>query len=179
MKPLLLALAVIGAFSLSGASLAATEVSRVNVNIKGTIVSGKCTFDQRESVTIDFGDVKYVTTGSNNTLDGEHRKTLPVQMTCKGDSGDAQMTFKPASGGTVSYDGHTLLPATLDGANPGQDLAIRLLVNGVVQDVSQSFAFDVASQPTLEAELVQVGSGSGFTPGAAIAASATLVMEFI
>ncbi|MDE5204581.1 hypothetical protein PYX06_02065 [Citrobacter amalonaticus] len=71
------------------------------------------------------------------------------------------------------------MPVSINDSNPGQELGIRLLVNGLVQDVNAPFAVDMLTQqPAIQAELVLVGQGDGLINGARISASATLIMEF-
>ena len=157
----------------------ADDPIRININISGTLVAnGSCTFNQGDSVSVDFGDVEFATVEGSTQLKGEYVKPLPSDMDCKGDMSGASLTLKTA-GSLIDYQGHKLLPVNLNGSAASQDLAIRLTVNGEVQDINTSFTFDTVNQPSLQAELVQTGTGAGFSNGAAITASATLVMEFL
>ncbi|WP_449556049.1 fimbrial protein [Huaxiibacter chinensis] len=159
---------------------AATPVN-LDINISGTVVvNGSCIFNKGEVATVDFGDIDISIINGNPTLSSNYRKPVSSMMTCTGDSsGNTQMTFKSVAGGTLDYQGQKLLPVSINGASPGQQLAVRLLVNGVEQDVDAAFSVDMLSQPDLQVELVQVGDGSGLTSGALISSSATLVMEFL
>ncbi|MFA1017986.1 fimbrial protein [Enterobacter sp. SAT-E-asb] len=161
--------------------VSADEPAKLNLNITGTVVvNGSCTFNRGKILTVDFGDVNFSTVNGNSTLDGNYRKPLPSTMTCTGDSaGKTQFTFKSVAGGTVDFKGQKLLPVSINASNPGKQLGIRLLVDGVEKDVDAAFAVDMLAQPGLEVELVQVGDGSGLINGASISASATLVMEFL
>ncbi|WP_164850630.1 fimbrial protein [Enterobacter sp. N18-03635] len=159
----------------------ADDPVRLNINITGTVVAnGSCTFNNGKTLTVDFGDIEITTVNGSSKLDGTYRKTLSSMMTCSGDtSGKAQMTLKSVAGGTVEYQGQKLLPVSINAMNPGQQLGIRFLVNGVEKDIDAAFAVDMLSQPGLQVELVQVGDGSNLISGAPITASATLVMEFL
>ena len=159
----------------------AGEPAKLNLNITGTVVAnGSCTFNKGKTLTVDFGDVNFSTVNGSSTLDGTYRKSLSSTMTCTGDSaGKTQLTFKSVAGGTVDFKGQKLLPVSINAADPGEQLGIRLLVDGVEQDTDSAFAVDMLDQPGLQVELVQVGDGSGLINGAPISASATLVMEFL
>ncbi|MDA5604289.1 fimbrial protein [Enterobacter sp. PI-10] len=159
----------------------ADDPVRLNINITGTVVAnGSCTFNKGETLTVDFGDVEITTVNGSSKIDGSYQKTLSSMMTCSGDiAGSAQMTLKSVAGGTVEYQGQKLLPVSINAKNPGQELGIRLLVDGVEQDIDAAFPVDASQQPGLQVELVQIGDGSGLVGGAPITASATLIMEFV
>lgn len=171
---------VAGMYGSFGMAHAAPPVS-LNINISGTVVAnGTCTFNKGESVSVDFGEIQFAETNGVAALTGNYRKSVPSVMNCSGDfGGNAQMTFRTANGGSVDYQGQKLLPVSIANGTPGQELAIRLLINGVAQDVNSPFAVDMISQPGMQAELIQIGDGSALKSGAVIAASATLLMEFL
>lgn len=174
-KNLLLLLSLMGA----GSSAFAADPVSLNINISGTVVAnGSCTFIKKTN-TVDFSEVDFEQVDGGTVLSGSYRKTVPSTMSCTGDTGGkAQMTFSTV-GGTLDYDGHKLLPVSINDSNLGQELGIRLLVNGLVQDVNAPFAVDMLMQPAIQAELVLVGKGDGLISGAKISASATLIMEFV
>ena len=161
--------------------VSAGEPAKLNLNITGTVIAnGSCTFNKGKTLTVDFGDVNFSTVNGTSTLDGTYRKPLSSTMTCTGDSaGKTQLTFKSVAGGTIDFKGQKLLPVSINASNPGKQLGIKLLVNGVAQDVDSAFAVDMLAQPELQVELVLVGDGTGLINGAPISASATLVMEFV
>lgn len=153
----------------------------MKINITGTVVAtGSCTFNETGPLAVDFGIVEYGTGGGKNSLMEGYRKTLTSSMTCTGDTeGSAAMTLFSGSGSIVNYQGNKLLPVKNDdGGSQSQDLAIRLLVNSDVQDINTAFAVDMNDPPQLEAEVVQIGSGSSFVSGSTFSANATLTMAF-
>ncbi|EQB4817741.1 TPA: hypothetical protein ACPYV0_004433 [Citrobacter amalonaticus] len=151
----------------------------MDIRISGTVVAnGSCSFGQEQS-TIDFKEVNFAIVNGVMALTTPYREPLPAAMTCSGDSAGAQMTFSSSAGAAVDYEGHKLLPVSINDSNAGSELGIRLLVNGEIQDLNAPFAVDVQTQPTIEAELVLVGNGDGLISGARISASATLLMEFV
>ncbi|EGT3573384.1 hypothetical protein QNN88_20185 [Citrobacter sp. ANG330] len=165
-----------------GYSAFADDSVNININISGTVVAnGACTFNNGDSATVDFSEVDFEPADGGTVLSGSYLETVPATMSCTGDAGGkAQMTFSPVGGVTLDYNGHKLLPVSINDSNPGQELGIRLLVNGLVQDVNAPFAVDMLTQqPAIQAELVLVGQGDGLINGARISASATLIMEFV
>lgn len=174
------ALLVAGVFIMSSASADTPPPANLNINISGTVVAnGSCTFNKGETVSVDFGDVTFTETNGGATISGNYRKSVPSVMSCSGDTaGKTQITLSAVGGNTVDYQGQKLLPVTIAGGTPGEELAIRLLVDGVAKDVNSPFIVDMTSQPGMQAELIQVGDGKGLISGAKITATATLVMEF-
>lgn len=159
---------------------AAGDEITMDINITGTVVAtGSCTFSagSGSTVGVDFGSIRYSSNGGF-LLEGEYRKALNSTMNCTGDTfGTAIMTFASGSSKTVNFDGNKLLPVTLNG-NTSKNLGIELLVNGVVQNVGAAFNVDMSAPPTLEAELVQIGSSDIVSDGAELTSSATLTMAF-
>ncbi|MHA0962850.1 fimbrial protein [Enterobacter cancerogenus] len=152
----------------------------MNINISGTVVvTGSCTFNSAsQSVeSVNFGDITYHSV-NGFALEGEYRQALNSEMTCTGDTdGSAIMTFASSSGTVVDFNGKKLLPVALNGVN-SNNLGIELLVNGKVQDVGAAFDVDMATPPTIEAELVQTGSKDTVSNSAILSAAASLTMEF-
>ncbi|HHT3528799.1 fimbrial protein [Enterobacter asburiae] len=165
---------------IAASAVFAADPVNLDINISGTVVAnGSCTFGQEETV-VDFKEVDFAEENGVTSLSGAYRKPLSAVMTCSGDSGGkAQMTFSAVDGITLDFGGHKLLPVSINDSNAGHELGIRLLVNGLVQDVNVPFAVDMLMQPAIQAELVLVGNGDGLISGAKISASATLVMEFV
>lgn len=161
---------------------AAKDQFKMKINISGTVIAtGKCTFDNRGELSkVSFGDVRYNNT-SLRFLEGDYRRPLASNMSCSGDSaGNTQMTFSSMDNSSVSYEGKALLPVRDNNAGrQSPDLAIRLWVNGVVQNINKGFTVDMTNQPKLDAELVQIGNGKSFVSGGTFSASATLTMEFL
>jgi len=158
---------------------AAPEQYRTNIKISGRVlVTGKCTFDNKGALSkIDFGTVRY---NALQTLESSYRQSLASGMSCSGDSAGSTMILSSFDNRGVAYQGHILLPVKDNHAGEqSSDLAIRLWVNGSVQDINKSFAIDMEHQPKLEAELVQIGKGKSFVNGSTFSASATLTMTFI
>lgn len=151
----------------------------MNIKISGTIVAnGSCTFNQGGTIDVDFGDVRFKTTTTGNTLEGKYIKELASSMTCTGDTeGTASMLLSSDNQQAVDYEGHKLL-GTLVNKTSTPDLAIMLQVNDVVQDINNAFTVNMQNPPVLTVELIQVGSGSTMNNDAEITASATLTMAF-
>ncbi|EPJ9674549.1 TPA: fimbrial protein [Citrobacter freundii] len=149
----------------------------LNINIDGTIVAnGSCSFNQGSSVTVDFGEVKLKSTGSNTvTLDGDYQRPLASTFTCTGDmSGLLQMKFTSSSGSYVTYNGTQVL-----GTDKGI-VGIELLVNGTPQTMGVWFNVAPDAQPTLQVQLVQVSTtnSSNVVSGDTFNASGTLMLAF-
>lgn len=153
---------------------------KMNINISGTVVvTGSCTFNTAsQSVeSVNFGNITYSST-NGFALNGEYRQPLNSEMTCTGDTdGSAVMTFASSSGAAIDFNGKKLLPVMLNGAS-SNNLGIQLLVNGVVQDVGMAFDVDMATPPTIEAELVQIGSSDTVSDSAILSSAASLTMAF-
>lgn len=159
----------------------AADPVNLNINISGTIVAnGSCTFSGDKTANVDFKEIDFATVNNKPTLSGTYRESVPSVMTCSGDyAGKTQMSIISAGGNTVDYQGQKLLPVTVAEGESGQEIAIRILVNGDEQDINIPFAVNMSSPPVIQAELVQVGDGSTLVSGSQINASATLVMEFL
>lgn len=159
---------------------AAGDQFKMNINISGTVVAtGSCTFNSAsQSVeSVDFGNITYNSV-NGFALEGEYRQALNSEMTCTGDTeGSAIMTFASSTGTVVDFNGKKLLPVTLNGVN-SNNLGIELLVDGKVQDIGAAFDVDMATPPTIEAELVQTGSKDTVSNSAVLSAAASLTMAF-
>lgn len=136
---------------------AAGDQFKMNINISGTVVAtGSCTFNHPSRDDLDFGNITYSSI-SGFRLIGEYRITLDGAMSCSGDTdGSTIMTFSDFHGDGLDFNGHKVLSTT----NTNNLLGVELLVDGVPQDVGSSFKVDMANPPSLEARLVQVGTGS-------------------
>lgn len=180
MKKIFASLIILSIFKNASPAYAA-EVSSVDLNITGTIVANTtCTFSAGDSVEVKFGNVEFESVGDRKLIKGDYRQTLNANMTCKDYAGQAlQMTLKSVDGNIIQYQGHSILPATVNNKSAGDDLAIRLLVDDQVKDFNSSFAVDVEAQPNIEVELVQTGDGASFFNGANITAGAVLLLEFL
>lgn len=159
---------------------AAGDQFKMNINISGTVVAtGSCTFDSAsQSVeSVNFGNITY-SSANGFILEGEYRQALNSDMTCTGDTdASAIMTFASSTGTVVDFNGKKLLPVALNGVN-SNNLGIELLVDGQVQDVGAAFDVDMATPPTIEAELVQTGSKDTVSNSAVLSAAASLTMAF-
>lgn len=155
----------------------AGEQIKMNINISGTVVAtGHCEFNNQGTLTVDFGEVRYSTTG--NSLFGTYLRPLVSDMTCTGDTqGSATMTLSSPEGSTIQYNGHKVLNVAA-GATKTSGLGIALLVNGQMQDVDTAFAWKMANPPTLSAQLVQADTGKLLISGDKIISAATLTMAF-
>lgn len=151
----------------------------MNIHISGTVVAnGTCTFVEKGTVAVDFGDVEY-SSGGDNVLEGSYVKNLESGMDCSGDvDGKAQMKLDTTTGTDITYNNQKLLPVTYSDGSKSTSLGIRLLADGAVKNVGEWFDVDLTSPPKLEAELVQTGDGKDFTSGREFSESATLVMAF-
>lgn len=159
---------------------AAGDQFKMNINISGSVVvTGSCTFDSAsQSVeSVNFGNITYYSV-NGFTLVGEYRQPLNSGMTCTGDTdGSTIMTFSSSAGTVVDFNGKKLLPVALNGVN-SNNLGIELLVDGKVQDIGTAFDVDMATPPTIEAELVQIGSKDTVSNSAILSAAASLTMAF-
>ncbi|WP_227660546.1 hypothetical protein [Hafnia alvei] len=157
-------------------SRATGDESRVKINFSGTVVvNGACTFTAGSTSNVEYGNVRFSTDGGS--IEGNYKKSLS-SVSCSGDiAGNPQLVLKSSDGTSVDFSGGKLLPVNID-SRASSALAIRLLVNGTAQDVNAWFSLNTAAIPTLEAELVQVGSGASFSSGATINSTATLTMAF-
>lgn len=149
----------------------------LNINIDGTLVAnGSCQFNQGDSLTVDFGDVKLLPEGTDTmTLDGNYRKSITSDFTCTGDTaGLLQMQLASLSGSYKSYNGTDVIEI-----DKGM-LGVELLVNGAPQASGKWFTIDQSKPPTLEAELVQISTTNSkqVTNGDTFTASATLQLSF-
>lgn len=155
---------------------------KMKVNISGIVtVTGQCTFDQGGTLLVEYNDLLYSSLTGNNTLVSTSlKKPLVGKLTCLGDSaGNPQLNLSSTNGTSVSWQGNTLLPVIIDATSKqSTSLAIKLLVDGVAQDVNTWFSVDLRKQPTLEAELVQMTDGTDFVNGSTISSLATLTMAF-
>lgn len=151
----------------------------MNIHISGTVIAtGTCTFVEKGTVAVEFGDVEY-STGADNVLEGSYVKTLETGMNCSGDvEGKAQMKLDTTTGTDITYNNQKLLPVTYSEGSISASLGIRLLADGAVKNAGEWFDVDLNSPPKLEAELVQTGDGKDFTSGREFSESATLVMAF-
>lgn len=90
------------------------------------------------------------------------------------------MELVPTQTGETDYQGVSLMQVMDDSSGSlSKDLAIRLLVNDVAQNMNEAFSVDMKSQPSMKVELVQIGNGDGFVSGATFSAAATLTMAFL
>lgn len=151
---------------------------RMKINITGSIIAtGKCTFNQGGVLSVDFGDIRFSTTG--NELASTYLKPLISDMTCSGDTGGtATMALSSKEGDWQDYNGHKLLNVGIEGGTATSGLGIMLKVDGQTQDVNTPFAVDVDRFPTLEAELLQTDVSQILVSGNKITSSATLTMAF-
>lgn len=158
------------------------EEYKMTMNMRGTITaSGTCKFKERLT-PIDFGEVYYSAMSGSNTLKDVATKELDAVMDCSEDYfGATNMVLTPGKG-TVDYQGTKLMQVVDDSKGTvSKDLAIRLLVNSVSQNIGEDFAVDITqpSGPKLEVELVQIGNGKSFVSGATFSATATLTLNFL
>lgn len=157
---------------------------KMNINISGTVIAnGKCTFDEKDALnTVDFGQLNY--SGRTGTfVDIGKRQLLRTGMTCSGDMSGARMTFYNRliiSHGAVYYDGHVLLPVIRENAYPRDEgLGIRLWVDGAIMDIGKSFSVDMAHQPKLELEFVDIGGRERGILSGHHSSAGTLVLDFL
>lgn len=149
----------------------------LNINIDGRLVAnGSCQFNQGDSLTVDFGDVKLLPEGTDAmTLDGTYRQPLASAFTCTGDTaGLLKMKMSSLSGSYVSYKGTKVIAI-----DKGM-LGVELLVNSAPQAAGMWFTIDQSKPPTLEAQLVQISTTNSqqVTNGDTFSASATLLLAF-
>ncbi len=184
---LLLACVLSGAVT-TDASAALRKVGdegRLKINISGTVVAtGKCTFRNRVSPDINFGDIRFSSVSGVNNISGSYVRPLDTDMTCTGDTaGGTRFRFDSKQGAEVSDGSHKLLPVRVGGvAATNPNLGIRLLVNGKPQDINTDFYVDlvnVQNLPKLEVELVQLHPDDNtWVNGQSISSSAVLTMSF-
>lgn len=163
------------------ATVNAADSVKMKIHVTGHIVAtGSCTFDTQGPLNIDFGTVNYSTLGGN-TLKDVQPQALTTSMKCSGDyAGQTTMELVPTQTGETDYQGVSLMQVMDDSSGSlSKDLAIRLLVNDVAQNMNEAFSVDMKSQPSMKVELVQIGNGDGFVSGATFSAAATLTMAFL
>ncbi len=81
----------------------------------------------------------------------------------------------------MNYDGHKLLPVSVKDSviSTNENLGIRLLVNGKIQDVDTDFSVDLGNMPKLEVELVQLNpDDKTWENGLGIVSHAILTLSF-
>ncbi|MEN4978168.1 fimbrial protein [Erwinia billingiae] len=176
---MLAALTLLSGDALAGRLGKAGDQFTLDINISGTVIAtGSCTFNQKGTNEVNFGNILFSNTSSGYRLISSYVKELTSGMSCSGDTdGNAVMTLSSIDQSAVSYNGHKLLSTSINGA-ASSELAIELQVNGVAQDINTAFAVDMQNPPTLTAELLQTGDGSGLVDNADISANATLTMAF-
>ncbi|HCD7553802.1 MrfF [Citrobacter farmeri] len=150
---------------------------KMDINIDGTIVAnGSCSFNQGNSVTIDFDAVTLRNTGDNTVaLQGDYQRPLVSTFTCTGDTtGLLQMRFSSSSESYETYSGTKVL-----GTDKGI-VGIELLANGNPQNMGEWFNVDQNAQPNLQVKLVQVSTtnSSNVVNGDTFTASGTLTLAF-
>ncbi|MET4878260.1 hypothetical protein AB7160_15310 [Morganella morganii] len=136
------------------------DENRLKINISGTVIAtGKCLFINPNPPDVNFGNIYYSSVAGVNNITGSYTGTLDTRISCSGDTaGHAFLRFQSQSGTPVSDGSHKLLPVSvLDSSiTTNENLGIRLLVNGKIQDVDTAFSVDPGNMPKLEVELVQL-----------------------
>lgn len=159
------------------------DENRLKINISGTVVAtGECLFVNPQPPDINFGNIYYSSVAGVNNITGSYTGTLDTRISCSGDTaGHAFFRFQSRSGTPVNYDGHKLLPVSvLDSViSTNENLGIRLLVNGKIQDVDTDFSVDLGNMPKLEVELVQLNpDDKTWENGLGIVSHAILTLSF-
>lgn len=155
----------------------------LKINISGTVVAtGKCLFIDPHSPDINFGNIYYSSVAGVNNITGSYTGTLDTRISCSGDTaGHAFFRFQSRSGTPVNYDGHKLLSVSVVNSSmtTNENLGIRLLVNGKIQDVDTDFSVDLGNMPKLEVELVQLNpDDKTWKNGLGIVSHAILTLSF-
>lgn len=159
------------------------DENRLKMNISGTVVAtGKCSFVNSRPPNINFGNIYYSSVAGVNNITGSYTGTLDTRIACSGDTaGHAFFRFQSRSGTPVNYDGHKLLPVSVKDSeiSTNENLGIRLLVNGKIQDVDTDFSVDLGNMPKLEVELVQLNpDDKTWENGLGIVSHAILTLSF-
>lgn len=155
-------------------AVGAADNTTVNISITGNVVSNAlCTFGSNE-MTVDFGPIHLNRTGADTfQMDGSYIKSLASDFVCTGDTSGLNIELQAGSEGYTTYESRKVL-ATEKGI-----VGIELLVDGAPVNAGESIAFDALTPPTLQAQLVQVGSTSeNLTSGETFSTAASLIMSF-
>jgi type 1 fimbria pilin len=137
----------------------------VKVGVKFTVFAHPCIINNDKPITVDFGDVNIIDIVNSTLLP----KTMEYIIDCSNAIDEPlKMTFS----GVVADFNPTdkALQTSKDG------LAIKLMKDGDVVNVNESFHFTADKKPTITASLIK--DKSKILTGGSFSASATLTAEY-